>query len=476
MSSTAIRRARREGGANPARSSRASWGAAAQRPAARRAPTPPNPLVPRLALVAALGGFAWVVALGLTSLPPAEVAAQGGEALLAGTVTGLVGTYLAMLMVLLASRLPAVERAVGFDRLLRWHRLLAPWPILLLVAHAVLVTVGEAQAAKSGFGAAVRSVVLDYPDVLAATVGLAIMVVIGVVSVRAIRRRLRRETWWALHLYLYLALALSFAHAVVLGPNFVGHPVTQAVWAAVWAATAGVVLVSRFGLPLARSLRHQLRVVEVHEEAPGVTSVVLRGRRLDRLPVAGGQVVLWRFLARGLWWQAHPYTLSALPRPPYLRITVRAVGDHSAAVARLRPGTPVVFEGPYGAFTAEHRRRPRVLLVAGGIGVTAVRSLLEDLPPGSEPVVLLRARRAEDLALADEVESLAARAGGRVHRLVGPRDRVRLDRGALLRLVPDLGQRDVYVSGPPSLVAELRRTCRRLGVPGASFHGEAYAL
>jgi len=442
--------------------------------AVRRSPAPPNPLVPRLAVLLALGGLAWVVALGLTSLPPREVAAPGGPALLAGTATGLVGTYLAMLMVLLAGRLPAMERAVGLDRLLRWHRRLAPWPIGLIVAHAVLVPIGEAEAARSGLGRTVWSLVLDTPDVLAATVALGLMVLVGVVSLGVIRRRLAREVWWAVHLYLYLALALAFAHAVVLGPSFVGHPLTQVVWSAAWAATAGVVLVARVGLPLARSVRHRLEVAEVRSEAPGVVSVVLRGRRLERLPVAGGQVVLWRFLARGLWWQAHPYTLSALPRPPHLRITVRVVGDHSRAVSQLAPGTRVVFEGPYGAFTGARRRFERVLLVAGGIGITAVRSLLEELPPTSQPVVLLRARRAEDLALVDEVEALVARAGGRLHRLLGPRDQVRLDPRSLLRLVPDAQARDVYVSGPPGLVAELRRTCRRLGLPRACFHGEAY--
>ena len=60
----------------------------------------------------------------------------------------MVGTYLALLMVLLVSRIPFIEQVLGQDGLLRWHRRLAPWPISLLVAHAVLLTAGYAQAAK----------------------------------------------------------------------------------------------------------------------------------------------------------------------------------------------------------------------------------------------------------------------------------------------------------------------------------------
>lgn len=84
---------------------------------------------------------------------------------------------------------------------------------------------------------------------------------------------------------------------------------------------------------------------------------------------------------------------------------MKAVGDHSNAVSSLKPGTRVAFEGPYGTFTAQHLKRRKVALVAGGIGVTAARSLLEDLPKGSDPVVILRASTKEDVALEQEVRS-----------------------------------------------------------------------
>jgi len=456
---------------------RARDGGGSRRAARRPAPAG-QPVVARLAAAVVLAGGIWVTVLAATSTPAAQLHAPGGPATLAGTATGLVGTYLAMVMVLLAGRISVIERTIGLDRLLRWHRRLAPWPIGLIVAHAVLITVGYAQAARTGAGTELKVLLLDYPDVLAATVALGLMVAVAVASVRAVRRRIRRESWWALHLYLYLALALAFAHAVVLGPTFVGHPVARAIWSVAWAATAGVVIVYRLGLPLARSLRHQLRVVQVKPEAPGVVSVVLRGRKLDRLPVAGGQFALWRFLVRGLWWQAHPYTLSALPQAPYLRITVKALGDHSAELARLRPGTRVLIEGPYGVFTRHARQGTsgRVALLAAGVGVTSVRSLLEDLPSGTQPVVVLRGASEAETPLRKEVAELVRAQGGRLHELFGTRQQVRFDGQLLARLVPDLAQRDVYVCGPEGFVADMTAACRRLGVPGAALHHEAYAL
>jgi ferredoxin-NADP reductase len=236
------------------------------------------------------------------------------------------------------------------------------------------------------------------------------------------------------------------------------------------------VLAYRVGLPVLRSVRHRLRVAEVHPEGPGVVSVICQGEHLDRLPVSGGQFLFWRFLTPNMWWQAHPYTLSALPQPPYLRLTVKGVGDHSSALARLTPGTRVAIEGPYGVFTRHSQRRPRVLLIAAGIGVTSVRALLEDLPRGAKPVVVLRAARREDLVLGTEIADLVKRRGGQLHELTGNRAQAVIDQYSLRRMVPDLTERDVYVCGPEGFVTEIVELVRWLGVPDEVIHHEAYAL
>ncbi|HEY2130807.1 MAG TPA: ferredoxin reductase family protein [Streptosporangiaceae bacterium] len=444
--------------------------------AARLAAPRPRPALTRVALVLAGVGLGATIALTITAESSSQLSAPGGLFTFAGSLTGMVGTYLALIMVLLVSRIPFVERVAGQDGLLRLHRMLAPWPISLLAAHALFLTLGYAAAARAGLWHEVGVLIARYPDVLIAVVALGIMCAIGIISVRAIRMRLPRETWWLIHLWMYLALALAFPHEIVLGPSFVGHPLTQVVWSVIWAATAGLVLCYRVGLPILRSARHRLRVVEVRSEGPDVVSVILTGRKLDRLPVSGGQFLFWRFLTPGRWWQAHPFSLSALPEPPYLRLTVKGVGTFSRSLAGLRPGTRVAVEGPYGAFTRYAQRRPRALLVAGGIGVTALRSLLEDLPRGSAPVVLLRASRPEDLVLSAEVRELVRLRRGTIHELVGSRAEAAIDEVSLPRLVRDLNQRDMYVCGPESFVTAIVAVARHLGVPDDAIHHEAFAL
>lgn len=442
----------------------------------QRRPPVPLPWMPAAVLGLGAAGLTIVVTLTLADQPWSQLGTTGGPATFIGSLTGMVGAYLALVMLVLVSRIGPFERSVGQDQILRWHQRLAIWPLSLLTVHAVAVTVGYAQATRTGFIGQLGQLLSGYAGVLAATVALALMLLAGICSIRAIRSRLRRETWWVLHLYMYIALALSIAHVIALGPSFVNHPVTKVVWVVIWLATAGTALSYRLLLPLVRSFRHRLEVVEVRPEAPGVVSVICAGRNLDQLPVAGGQFCFWRFLTRDMWWQAHPYSLSALPRDGQLRLTVKAVGDHSTAVARLRPGTKVIFEGPYGAFRAEAREHKPVVLLAAGIGVTSVRSLLEDLPQDSEPVVVLRAAQRRELALLAEIEDLVEQRGGRLETIIGSRQKHTIDAAALRALVPDLPNREAYVCGPSTFVTDCTSALLDAEVPRRAIHHEAYAL
>ncbi|MBO0823718.1 MAG: ferric reductase-like transmembrane domain-containing protein, partial [Actinobacteria bacterium] len=402
----------------------------------RSAPAPRRAVVDVCAALAGVG-LGLVVASVVMNETRGSLAAPGGQLTALGRLAAFTGAYLLLVMVVLAARLPWLERAVGQDQLIRWHRSVAPSAIALICLHVVATTLGYAQADSSPLLHELWVLITSYRDILAAVVGFGLLIVAAISSYRAIRRRLRYETWWAIHLYLYLALALAFAHQIFTGLSFIAHPLTKALWITVWLATAGMVIVFRIGQPVWRSLRHQLRVVEVRDETPGVVSIICQGRQLEHLPVSGGQFFMWRFLTRGLWWQAHPYSLSALPRPPYLRFTIKATGDASRAMAALRPGTRVAIEGPYGAFTHHARLTDGVLLVGAGVGITPLRALLEDLPKSTDVVVVIRASRSADLVHRAEIAALVQHRGGRLHELVGSRHRVRLTARTLHRLVPD---------------------------------------
>ncbi len=444
-------------------------------PSRRTLPARPRPIVVDLLAALAGLGLGITLALGVSAESAGSLQAAGGVATALGRLTGLAAAYAMVVVVVLVARVGPLERVIGQDRLVRWHRRLGPWPLYLLCAHGILITVGYAQAAHDGLLHQFGQLLWTYPGVLAATVGFVLLIAAGVTSYRIARRRLAYETWWAVHLYTYLALFLSFSHQVDTGASFVGHPLARTWWTALWIATLALVVGFRVALPIWRSVRHGLRVVDVVGEGPGAFSVVMQGRHLDRLPVAGGQFLQWRFLRRGLWWQAHPYSLSDVPDGRTLRITVKALGDHSAGLARIAPGTRVAVEGPYGAFTADARGGDRVLLVGAGVGITPIRALLHDLPGDADVIAVLRASRREDLLLREEIADDVRRFRGRMHELVGPREEVALG-PSLPRLVPDLADRDVYVCGPDGFAHEVVAAARAAAVPGSRIHHESFAL
>ncbi|MGD0701037.1 MAG: ferric reductase-like transmembrane domain-containing protein, partial [Trebonia sp.] len=224
------------------------------------APAPRPVMVDACAALAGLG-FGAVVAAVILGESRGSLAAPGGLLSAAGRLAGFAGTYFMLIMVVLIARLPWLESSVGQDRLVRWHRQLAPWAIGLITAHVVLITLGYAQASSTGALRELWVLVTSYRDMLAATVGFGLLIMAGISSYRHVRRRLRYETWWVIHLYLYLGLAMAFAHQIFTGVSFIGHPLVRALWIVVWAATAGLVLVYRVAQPAWRSLRHQLRVV-----------------------------------------------------------------------------------------------------------------------------------------------------------------------------------------------------------------------
>lgn len=391
-------------------------------------------------------------------------------------MTGLIGSYLFLIVVLLAGRIPFLERTLGQDRLTRWHRLTAPWALVLIAAHGALITAGYAQTARTGVLHQFGTLLTTYPGILTATAGFALLVLAGFSSARIARSRMKYETWWAVHLYTYLALALSFSHQLATGAPFIANPLARVFWTGLWVGTAGVVLLYRVLLPLWRSVLHRLEVVSVAPAGPGAVSVVLRGRHLQHLPISGGQFCQLRILKRSLWWQAHPYSISALPAGPYLRFTIKAIGDHSRSLAKLRPGTRIAIEGPYGAFTADSMRTEKVVLIGAGVGVTPLRAMLEDLPGRADPVVITRASDRDGLLLGDEIRELTAQRGGRLHELLGRREEIALSPRALHHLIPDIAKRDLFICGPPSFTATVRRAARALGVPEEQVHHEEFAF
>ncbi|WP_019068827.1 ferredoxin reductase family protein [Streptomyces hokutonensis] len=431
-----------------------------------------SPAIPLLVVLWA--GAAAVVALWWQSAT--SVVGAAGWLTEAGRIAGLLCGYSCAVLVGLMARVPLLERRIGSDRVARWHAMAGRYTICLLVAHVVLIIAGYAARTQTSFLRETTTIVFHFPRVLPATLGTIVLFAVGVVSARAVRRRVSYEFWYYLHLLTYGSVFLSFGHQIELGAEFIGSPVAKAAWFALYLSVLALVVWFRVLTPVWLNLRHMLRVESVQRETPDVWSVVVRGRRLEKLGVEPGQFFRWRFLASGMWWTSTPYSLSAPPRHDRLRITVKALGNHSASVSRLRPGTRVWAAGPYGALTADRQTSGMTLLIGAGVGITPLRALFETLP--GEVTLLYRAHSAEDLALAQELESIARWRGAKVLYALNGADgkRPRLTPGALHNMVPELVDHDVYLCGPSGFAEDMYEVLCAAGVPARRIHHESFEL
>src|SRR5579862_6823382 len=319
-------------------------------------------------------------------------------------ITGLLGAYAALLQVILLARLPVLERTVSFVRLTVWHRWNGFAVLWLILAHVFFSIWGYADMDRLTVLKEIPTMIWGghYPGMIVATVGTFLFVAVAASSIVIVRRRLDYRAWYAVHFTAYAAIALGWFHQIPTGNELVLDTTAQYYWKSLYLATLVLLVGFRVVAPLANALRYRLRVAEVVAEGPGVVSLRITGRRLDRLRADAGQFFLWRFLTRRDWHEAHPFSLSAAPDGRSLRITVKGLGDFTRRIGELRPGTRVLAEGPFGVFTAAARRRDKVLLIAGGIGVTPIRALLDELR--GDVVVVYRVLREIDAVLRDELE------------------------------------------------------------------------
>ncbi len=405
-----------------------------------------------------------------------------------GRLTGLIAADLLLLQVLGMARIPFVEQAYGQDELARRHRLIGFTSVNLMFAHIVLITLGYAAGTPVGIVGTFVDLVLNYPGILLGLAGTVALCLVVVTSIRKARRKLRYESWHLIHLYGYLGAGLALPHQLWTGRDFVGSTISTVFWWGLWGTALASVIVFRLGLPMIRSLRHGLVVesVTTHDGETPATTVVMRGRDLDKLRASAGHFFQWRFLDGPGWSRAHPYSLSAAPDGRTLRITAAHLGDGSRRLAELKRGTKVFFEGPYGRLHEGVRTRRKVLLMGAGIGVAPMRALLEglDQQPG-EVTLIYRVHAPSDALFADELDKLARDKGARVLTVSGPRNRARTswlpasaehlsDADALRHLVPDVADHDVYLCGSPAWMAAARDAALVAGVPADRIHQELF--
>jgi len=392
-----------------------------------------------------------------------------------GRLTGLLGFYHLLWQFLLIGRLPLFDRWLGFDRLARWHRRNAIIALTLIFVHPVCLIVAYGSFSNVSWWSQLAVFVAGGEGLTAATVSLALFGLVALSSWLSKYIIRSYERWYLVHLAVYAGILLSFGHQLKWGGDF-----SQQWFVLWWQIVTGVALALfvwyRLVWPLLNYRRHRFAVKEVIAEAPGVVSVIISGRQLDRFNFQPGQFAMFRFLSPKIWREAHPFSFSQTPGQNSLRITIKNLGDFTATIKNtIKPGLPLLIDGPHGNFTLPVGAA-KLLLIGGGIGITPIRALAEAAAKKRVDTVVVYSTH-QDSERIFNAEFAMLVAAGRIKMISHVSATAgRLSAAKLLLLVPDLVEREIFVCGPPDMNQSLRQQLLANGVPQSRFHWERFSF
>lgn len=432
-------------------------------------------------------GILWFTLYMLLVLAPGAVAMiadpfDAPRPMLAETsaALGLVAFGVVAMQFALVSRFQASSRPFGTDALVQFHQYIGGMALGLVIAHPLLLNVaGMPWSAWNPFD----------PGLAARSGAIALWALMLLVVTTVLRRRLRLvyEAWQLLHLALAtLAGVTMLVHVLAVNGYTQAAPVRFTLLAYA-AAFAVVTLQYRLLRPL--RLRRKPWEVTANLDAGGSTRL-LRVRPVGHagFPFDPGQFA-WLVTSRTPFWaQQHPLSIaSSAERGPdrTIECAIKALGDWSSQVVpNLAPGTRVWVDGPFGAFTTERKAGQGFVMIAGGIGIAPMRSMLLSMRDRGDRrhVVLFDAVHDESrLILLEEIERLRGSLdldlvlvfeapppgwAGESGQITGE---------TLRRHLPAQFRRYHYfVCGPPPMMDAVERMLAALGVPPASIDSERF--
>ncbi|MFC4943847.1 ferric reductase-like transmembrane domain-containing protein [Pseudonocardia sp. GCM10023141] len=398
-------------------------------------------------------------------------------------ISGLLALSAMVCAAILPSRLRSLNRAFGIETVIEVHRFLGVSTAVLTLAHlACVVAADPANVALLNVASAPARAVAA----VSATVALVALVVTSV-----LRRRLRLpyEVWRGIHVLLGAVVIVASAVHVWLLDHIVRTTVMQVAVVVLLALVAGVG-VYRWVWRALLDPSTEFVVHEVRPESPSVSTLVLepRGGRhagLDSWAFAPGQFA-WIRLERTLTAEEHPFSIASSAHLGLTEFTVRHNGDFTRTLRSLPPGSPVWVDGPHGAFTSDIGSCEGLVMIAGGVGVTPMMSMLRTAADRGDrrPYRLVVVASApDDLLFREELGFLQSTLDLVVTEVLRrPHEGWHGHTGDLgvslmsvvLRTVPDPGDLDYFLCGPPALVDSALDVLDVLDVAATRIHTELF--
>ncbi len=299
-----------------------------------------------------------------------------------GNLFGFLTLYLFVILTVIGVRLPLLEKAFGLDRLIRLHKNVAPLAIIFASIHAICRIIVYAKLRGEGWDWDFAFQFFPYSwDIGENALILArwalLLLIFCSLTAQAGRFMVPFRIWKPTHAIVYYVVAAGFVHAIVVGRDVRTSPLIV-VWGMLFLAWMFCTSF-RFKYLSTRAERFTWILEGVDYETHDVHTCrfIRQGDPGTFKTWKPGQFALFRMKSKLWGWsEPHPFTLSCLPEPGKLCCTVKGVGSFSRKMRIARPGTKFMCEGPYGVFTPNFEKEKKLVLIAGGIGITPFLSII----------------------------------------------------------------------------------------------------
>lgn len=388
-----------------------------------------------------------------------------------GRLAGLLLEYFLLIQILLMGRVPFLEKLFGHDGLNRIHRLLGYSLASLLILHPVLLILGYGKTTGVHFIPQFLLFIKSWEDVFNAV--LAVMVFVAVILTSIfLRKKVRYETWYFTHLLAYVGIFLAFGHQTATADVASGGAFYY--WYALNLAIGALILAYRWLRPFWNFYKHNFFVEKIVRETRDIYSVYVNGKNINSYKYQAGQFGNLNFLQNRMWF-THPFSFSLAPGGQYLRFSVKSLGDFTSKIDHLNPGTKVIIDGPLGAFVAPENKH-KFLFLAGGVGITPIRALMENLRGKNKDMVLIySAKTKDDLAFYEELKNFGQKNYFTLSKEQRPGFELgRIDAEKIKKLAPDFMQREIFVCGPKDMITSVTAELLTLDVPKEQIHSEKF--
>jgi predicted ferric reductase len=391
-----------------------------------------------------------------------------------GRAAALTGFAILAFQVALGSRLGFTDRAFGLDRVMRFHKTTAIVAGVLILAHPILLSLGTGSTHLFSFDTSWQ--------INLGKLGLLFLVGTILFAVAVPVLRFDYQIWRLFHKGALLILIIGFIHSWLVGGDL-QHTGMKVYWSALLAVALGSFAYRNIFVPLRGKNRFNVRSVEPATYNTWTLTFDPGTNRLFRY--RPGQFMFLTLLRKGRRTEEHPFTISSSPtQHGLITATIKESGDFTRTIGETKPGDTALVQAPFGRYSFLHHEPKRFLFIAGGVGITPIRSMLRylrDTGDGRPATVIYANRTERDIIFRDELDTMPEHMNI-VHVLSDPAPDWQGERGYVTEEIikrhagDTLAEAHVYLCGPPPMMTMVIRILRSMGVHPSRIHYERFAL